>query len=183
MNNFDIAIIDEPKDYNEILSKLLACPTITNKNWVFEQYDHMVQTNTAVLPGSDAAVIRLKGTEKGIAAVTDCNSRYCYLNPNKGAQIAVAEAARNLVCSGALPAAATDCLNFGNPEKPDRFWYFKNCIEGIIESCKEFKIPVISGNVSFYNESPNGAINSTPSIFIFFPPSLCYVLLFVLKFI
>jgi phosphoribosylformylglycinamidine synthase len=124
----------------------------------------MVQTNTVVLPGSDAAVIRLKGTNKAIAATTDCNSRYCFLNPYRGAQIAVAEAARNLVCSGAHPAAVTDCLNFGNPEKPESFWQFKNCLEGIVRVCKEFNISVVSGNVSFYNESPKSAINPTPTI-------------------
>ncbi|MFC1571444.1 phosphoribosylformylglycinamidine synthase subunit PurL [Candidatus Margulisiibacteriota bacterium] len=164
VNNLDLSSIPEPKDYNDVLLKLLASPTIASKEWVYEQYDHMVQTNTVVLPGSDAAVLRLKGTKKGLAATTDCNSRYCYLNPRRGAMIAVAEAARNLVCSGADPAAVTDCLNFGNPEKPDRFWYFKNCIEGIIEACKAFNVAVVSGNVSFYNESPKGAINPTPTI-------------------
>jgi phosphoribosylformylglycinamidine synthase len=124
----------------------------------------MVQTNTTVLPGSDTAVLRIKGTKKGIAATTDCNSRYCYLNPQRGAQIAVAEAARNLVCSGADPAAVTDCLNFGNPEKPDRFWYFKNCVQGIADACNAFNVAVVSGNVSFYNESPKGAIYPTPNI-------------------
>jgi len=110
------------------------------------------------------AVIRLKKTNKAIAATTDCNSRYCFLNPYRGAQIAVAEAARNLVCSGAEPVAVTDCLNFGNPEKPDRFWQFKNCVEGISDACRFFNIPVVSGNVSFYNESAKGAIYPTPTI-------------------
>ena len=150
--------------YNDVLLKLLASPTIASKEWVYEQYDHMVQTNTVVLPGSDASVLRVKGKTWGLGATTDCNSRYCYLNPYVGAQIAVAEAARNLVCSGADPAAVTDCLNFGNPEKPDRYWYFKNCVQGIIDTCKSFNIAVISGNVSFYNESPKGAINPTPGI-------------------
>ncbi|MBU1810746.1 MAG: phosphoribosylformylglycinamidine synthase subunit PurL [Candidatus Omnitrophica bacterium] len=164
LNKLDVTKLYEPKDYNEVLLKLLNCPTICNKAWVYEQYDHMVQTNTIILPGMSAAVIRLKGTNKAIAATTDCNSRFCYLNPYRGAQMAVAEAARNLVCSGAEPAAVTDCLNFGNPEKPDRFWYFKNCVEGIADTCKFFNIPVISGNVSFYNESPKGAIYPTPTI-------------------
>ncbi|MEW5758645.1 MAG: phosphoribosylformylglycinamidine synthase subunit PurL [Candidatus Omnitrophota bacterium] len=153
-----------PKDYNQILLELLSSPTICNKAYVYEQYDHMVQANTVVMPGSDAAVLRIKGTKKAISATTDCNSRYCFLNPKLGAQIAIAEAARNLVCSGADPAAITDCLNFGNPEKPDRYWHFKNCIEGIIKACKSFNIPVVSGNVSFYNESPKGAIYPTPGI-------------------
>ncbi|MFC1808266.1 phosphoribosylformylglycinamidine synthase subunit PurL, partial [Candidatus Omnitrophota bacterium] len=156
--------ISEPSDYNEVLTKMMRCHTIANKRWIYQQYDHMVQTNTVVLPGSDAAVIRLKGTKKSIAATSDCNSRYCFLNPFRGAQIAVAEAARNLTCSGADPAAVTDCLNFGNPEKPDRYWYFKNAVEGIVGACKSFRLAVISGNVSFYNESPQGAIYPTPTI-------------------
>jgi phosphoribosylformylglycinamidine synthase len=164
LNKLALRKIPEPKDYNRVLLKLLAAPSITNKNWVYEQYDHMVQTNTVVLPGSDAAVLRLKGTKKGIAATCDCNSRYCFLNPYRGAQIAVAEAARNLVCSGAHPVAVTDCLNFGNPEKPESFWQFKNCVEGIADACRSFNISVVSGNVSFYNESPKGAINPTPTI-------------------
>lgn len=165
LNKLDVTKIPEPKNCNKVLLEILSSPSISSKAWVYEQYDHMVQTNTVTLPGNcDAAVIRLKGTTKAIAATTDCNSRYCYLNPYKGAQLAVAEAARNLVCSGAEPAAVTDCLNFGNPEKPDRFWYFKNCTEGIVSACKFLNIPVVSGNVSFYNESPKGAIYPTPTI-------------------
>lgn len=160
----DLSRLAEPNNYNDVLLKLLAAPTIASKEWVYEQYDHMVQTNTVVLPGSDASVLRIKGKKWGLAATSDCNSRYCYLNPYRGAQIAVAEAARNLVCSGADPAAVTDCLNFGNPEKPDRFWYFKNCVEGIAAACKSLNLPVVSGNVSLYNESPKGAINPTPTI-------------------
>lgn len=164
LNNLDLNTIRKPDNYNQVLLKLLSSPSICNKAWVYEQYDHMVQTNTLSLPGSDAAILRIKGTKKAIAATTDCNSRYCYLNPYRGAQIAVAEASRNLVCSGAEPAAVTDCLNFANPEKPDRFWQFKNCIEGIISSCEAFNLPVVSGNVSFYNESAQGAIYPTPTI-------------------
>jgi len=164
LNKLELSKIPEPKDYNKVLLKLLKAPSITNKAWGYEQYDHMVQTNTIVLPGSDAAVLRLKGTSRAIAATTDCNSRYCFLNPYRGAQIAVAEAARNLVCSGAHPAAVTDCLNFGNPEKPESFWQFKNCVEGIADACRSFNIAVVSGNVSFYNESPKSAINPTPTI-------------------
>jgi len=165
VRNFDFDSIPETTDYNDVLLKLISSPNIASKWRVYEQYDHMVRLNTVILPGSDAAVLRI--TQKppmGIAMTTDCNGRYCYLNPYKGAQIAVAEAARNLVCSGADPAAVTDCLNFANPDKPDRYWQFKNCIEGIIDSCKFFKTPVISGNVSFYNESPNGPIYPTPTI-------------------
>ncbi len=164
INQLDLDTISEPEDYSKVLLKLLSSLSIASKEWVYEQYDHMVQTNTIVLPGSDAAVLRLKGRDKALAATSDCNSRYCYLNPKAGARIAVAEAARNIVCSGAEPAAVTDCLNFANPEKPDRYWYFKNCIEGIVDACKTFNIAVVSGNVSFYNESTEGPIYPTPTI-------------------
>ncbi|MCK5594761.1 phosphoribosylformylglycinamidine synthase subunit PurL [bacterium] len=164
INNLDIDVVHEPSDYNIVLLNLLKSPSIASKEWVYEQYDHMIQLNTVVLPGSDAAVIRLKGTNKAIAATTDCNSRYCYLNPYRGAQIAVAEAARNLVCSGAEPASVTDCLNFGNPKKPDRYWQFKNCVQGITDACEFFDVSVASGNVSFYNENPAGAVYPTPAI-------------------
>jgi phosphoribosylformylglycinamidine synthase subunit PurL len=152
------------KDHNKQLLKLLSDPNIASKKMVYEQYDHMVQTNTAVYPGGDASVIRLKGKEWGIAATTDCNGRYCQADPYTGAQIAVAEAARNLVVTGAEPAAVTDCLNFGNPEKPDRFYQFKSCVEGIADACKFLELPVVSGNVSLYNESPKGPILPTPTI-------------------
>jgi len=152
------------KDFNQVLLKLLSSPNIASKEWVYRQYDYMVQTNTVVLPGSDAAVLRLKGTNKAIAVTTDCNSRYCYLNPYRGAQIALVEAMRNLVCVGAEPAGITDCLNFANPEKPDRYWQFKECVRGITDACQFFQVPVVSGNVSFYNESPKGAIYPTPTI-------------------
>ncbi|MCJ7822419.1 MAG: AIR synthase related protein, partial [Armatimonadetes bacterium] len=126
------------------------------------QYDHMVQTNTVVAPGGDAAVLQLKGYRQGIAVTTDGNGRYCYLDPYLGAQLVVAEAARNLVCVGAEPAGVTDCLNFGNPEKPDRFWQFKRCVEGLADACRFFGLPVVSGNVSFYNETPDTAVYPTP---------------------
>lgn len=164
VNKLDSKSIPEPNDYNKVLAELLKHPSIASKESIWEQYDHMVQTNTMVLPGSDAAVIKLKGTNKALAATSDCNSTYCYLDPYTGAQIAVAEAARNLVCTGADPAAVTDCLNFGNPEKPDRYWYFKNCVIGITDTCSFFNLAVVSGNVSFYNENPNGSINPTPTI-------------------
>lgn len=164
VNSLNLNIIPEPEDYSKALFKLLSSLSIASKEWVYQQYDHMVQTNTTVLPGSDAAVLRLKGRDKALAVTSDCNSRYCYLNPKIGAQIAVAEAARNLVCSGADPAAVTDCLNFANPEKLDRYWYFKECIEGIVDACTGFNIAVVSGNVSFYNESTKGPIYPTPTI-------------------
>ncbi len=156
--------IKQPKDLNKVLLQLLSSPNIASKKAIYEQYDHMVQVNTSVYPGGDASVIRVKGKKWGIAATTDCNSRYCFLNPYKGAQIAVAEACRNLVVTGADPAAVTDCLNFGNPEKPDRYYYFKRSVEGISDICRAWKLPVVSGNVSFYNESPTGAIYPTPAI-------------------
>lgn len=164
INKLEINKITEPKNYNQVLLKLLGSASVASKEWVYQQYDHMVQTNTVVLPGSDAAVLKLKGLDKGLSVTTDCNSIYCYLNPYRGAQIAVAEAARNLACSGAEPAAVTDCLNFGNPTKPDRFWQFKKCVEGIVSACQFFDLPVVSGNVSFYNESQKGAIFPTPTI-------------------
>ncbi len=164
VQDYDLVSIPEPTDYKEALLKLLDSPTIASKRWVYEQYDHMVQTNTAVLPGSDAAVLRVRGTKKGIALVTDCNGRYCYLVPFVGAQIAVAEAARNLACSGARPIGVTDCLNFGNPEKPEVFWQFKRAVEGMAEACEFFNAPVVSGNVSFYNETPEMAVYPTPVV-------------------
>ncbi len=151
-------------DFNAALLKILDSPTVASKEWIYRQYDHMVGTATVMLPGSDAAVIRIKGTEKRIAMSTDCNATYCYLDPYEGGKIAVAEAARNLVCSGALPLSVTDNLNFGNPMKPEVFWTFRKCIEGIRDACLEFETPVSGGNVSFYNESPKGAIDPTPTI-------------------
>ncbi len=152
------------QDPTAALCSLLATPTIANKAWVYEQYDHMVRTNTVVRPGSDAAVIRIKGTEKGLAMTTDGNGRYCLLSPYIGGSIAVAEAARNLVCSGAVPIGATDCLNFGNPERPDVMWQFISVIEGIKDACEALQVPIVSGNVSFYNETNGLSIYPTPII-------------------
>ncbi|HUT73378.1 MAG TPA: phosphoribosylformylglycinamidine synthase subunit PurL [Armatimonadota bacterium] len=160
----DLSALRLPRDYGRVLLDLLASPNLASKRWVWEQYDHMVQVNTVVLPGGDAAVLRIKGTPHGIAVTTDCNSRYCYLDPYVGAQIAVAEAARNVVCTGAEPAGITDGLNFGNPEKPDRFWQFRRAVEGLVAACRAFRLPVVSGNVSFYNESQADAIYPTPVI-------------------
>lgn len=165
IRKLDVKALGQPKDYNAALLRILTSPTIANKHWVYEQYDHMVQTNTVVLPGiGDSAVLRLKDSNKAIAVTMDCNGRYCYLDPYRGAQIAVAEASRNLVCVSAQPAAITNCLNFGNPQKPDRFWQFKNCLQGIADACRFFHLSVVSGNVSFYNENPHGAIYPTPTI-------------------
>ncbi len=152
------------QDPTELLLALLASPTIASKAWVFRQYDHMVRTNTVVRPGSDAAVIRVKGTTKALAMTADGNGRYCLLNPYIGASIAVAEAARNLVCSGAEPIGLTDCLNFGNPERPDIMWQFMLAIEGIRDACETLSIPVVSGNVSLYNETNGLSIYPTPII-------------------
>jgi phosphoribosylformylglycinamidine synthase len=156
--------LEIPADLNGVLMKLLASPSIASKEWVYRQYDHMVMTNTAVAPGSDAAVIRIRGTNKAIALTTDCNSRYCYLNPGVGGAIAIAEAARNLVCSGARPLAVTDGLNFGNPEKPGVFWQFRQAVSGMSEACRVLDTPVISGNVSFYNETDTHAVFPTPVV-------------------
>ena len=164
INHFDFEQLEQPKDLNVVLQKLLANPNIASKSWVYEQYDTMVRTNSVILPGSDAAVIRIKSTNKALAMTTDCNGRYVYLNPRRGAQIAVAEAARNVVCTGAKPLAVTNCLNFGNPYKPESFWQFKEAVLGMGEACRVFETPVTGGNVSFYNESPDGAIYPTPVI-------------------
>lgn len=157
--------IKVPKNLNNVLIKLLSSPNIANKRWVYEQYDHMVQTNTIVLPGAaDASVLRLKDTGKAISLTTDGNGRYCYLDPYTGGMIALCEAARNVVCTGAEPIAMTNCLNFGNPEKPDIMWQFVKAVEGIADACKALGIPVISGNVSFYNENNGIAVHPTPVI-------------------
>ena len=160
----DFNRISAPNDFNSVLKKLLDHPTIASKRWIWEKYDHMVRTDTVFLPGHDAALIRIKGTQKGIAVSTDCNALYCYLDPFEGGKIAVAEAARNVVCSGAVPLGVTNCLNFGNPMKPEIFWQFHQSVNGIIAACKALKTPVTGGNVSFYNESPAGAIYPTPTI-------------------
>jgi phosphoribosylformylglycinamidine synthase len=160
----DLVAISEPQDFNGVLKRLLSYPSIASKVWVWRQYDHMVRTDTVFYPGHDASLIRIKGTQKGIAVSTDCNSLYVYLDPLEGGKIAVAEAARNVVCSGARPIGMTNCLNFGNPMKPEIFWQFHSAVSGIIESCKALEIPVTGGNVSFYNESPQGAIYPTPTI-------------------
>ena len=162
----DLSQLPEPDDYNAVLLKLLASPSIASKRWVYDQYDSMVQTQTTVLPGAaDAAVLRLRDSgNKALALTTDCNPRYCYLDPYLGAQIAVAEAARNLSCVGATPLAVTDCLNFASPEKPEGFWQFERAVAGLADACEAFGTPVISGNVSFYNETPECAIYPTPTV-------------------
>jgi phosphoribosylformylglycinamidine synthase len=160
----NLEVLKEPDDFNEILLKLIGSPSLASKRWVYEQYDHMVRTNTVVLPGGGASVIRVKGTQKGLALTVDGNSRYCLLNPYLGGQIIVAEAARNVVCVGARPLALTNCLNFGNPERLEVMWQFALAVEGISETARQFKIPVVSGNVSFYNETQGVGIYPTPVI-------------------
>ncbi len=168
VRKFDFKVIPKPENLNSVVLKLLSSPTIANKKWIYRQYDHMVQINTVVYPGSDAAVLRIKGSKKGISISSDCNSRYCYLNPYEGGKIAVAEAARNVACSGAVPKAITNCLNFGSPEDPEIMWQFVKCTDGMADACKVLGTPVVSGNVSFYNETAVGegkrAIFPTPTV-------------------
>ncbi len=156
--------IPAPGDYDRSLTQLLASPNIASREWVFSQYDQFVGGNTVVRPGSDAAVVRVKGTEKALALSVDCNSRYCMLDPYVGAMTAVVEAARNVVCSGAEPIGVTDCLNFGNPEKPEVMWQFREAVNGIRDACDALSLPVVSGNVSFYNETEGRPIPPTPTI-------------------
>jgi len=160
----NLSDVEIPEDLNLALLKLLASPNIASKRWVYEQYDTSVRTGTVVGPGSDACVIRLRKSNKAIAATTDCNGRYCYLNPRMGGRIAVAEAARNLVCSGAKPLAITNCLNFGNPYDPEVYWTFAECVAGMGEACRTFDTPVTGGNVSFYNEDPQRIVYPSPVV-------------------
>ncbi|MDM5335289.1 phosphoribosylformylglycinamidine synthase subunit PurL [Ureibacillus composti] len=154
----------EVQDYKETLKSLLQAPTVASKEWVYDQYDYQVRTSTVVTPGSDSAVVRVRGTNKGLAMTTDCNSRYIYLDPETGGKIAVAEAARNIVASGGQPLAITDCLNFGNPEKPEIFWQIEKSADGIAAACTALNSPVIGGNVSLYNERSGEAVYPTPTI-------------------
>ncbi|UCH51071.1 MAG: phosphoribosylformylglycinamidine synthase subunit PurL [Chloroflexota bacterium] len=166
LQEFDVTSVPDlvRKNANSTLLRLLASPNIASKRCIYRQYDHQVGDNSVVLPGSDAAVLRIKGTKKAISLTTDGNARYCYVNPYLGGIIAVAEAARNLACSGAQPLALTNCLNFGNPEKDDVYYQLKECIAGMARACRELKIPVISGNVSLYNETKGEAIYPTPVV-------------------
>jgi phosphoribosylformylglycinamidine synthase II len=155
---------EEVTDLGGALRTVLGSPTVASKAWVYNQYDYMVRTSTAVRPGSDAAVVTIQGTRKGLAMTTDCNGRYVYLDPEVGGRIAVSEAARNIVCSGAEPLAITDNLNFGNPEKPDVFWQMERAVDGMAEACRVLNTPVIGGNVSLYNENTTGSIYPTPVV-------------------
>ncbi|BAU29868.1 phosphoribosylformylglycinamidine synthase [Aneurinibacillus soli] len=160
----DTTALAEPADYTAALKQVLGAPTVASKEWVYNQYDYMVRTNTAVVPGSDAAVVAIRGTRKALAMSIDCNGRYVYLDPEVGGAIAVAEAARNVVCSGAEPLGVTDCLNFGNPEKPEIFWQFEKAVDGMAEACRVLSAPVIGGNVSLYNETNGEAVYPTPVV-------------------
>ncbi len=162
--NIDFNNLPQPDDLKVTFQKVFSSPNIASKKWVYEQYDSMVRTNTVVGPGGDSAVVRIKDTKKAIAMNTDCNGRYVYLNPKEGTKIAVAESARNIVCSGGQPLAVTNCLNFGNPYDPEIYWTFKEAIEGMGEACRFFDTPVTGGNVSFYNESPDTTVYPTPVI-------------------
>ena len=160
----DLSALPLPTDYAAVLTSLLTAPNLASKEWVYRQYDFLVGGNTVVQPGSDAAVIRLKASDKGLGISVDCNSRYCALDPERGAAIAVAESARNLAVSGARPVALSDCLNFGNPEKPEVMWQFVQAIDGMRAACEALEVAVVSGNVSFYNETDGQAIPPTPTV-------------------
>lgn len=162
--SFDSTSYAEVTDLAGALEKVLASPTVASKEWVYNQYDYMVRTSTVIQPGSDAAVVSVPGTRKALAMTTDCNGRYAYLDPEAGGKIAVSEAARNVVCSGAEPLAITDNLNFGSPEKPEIFWQLEKAADGMAEACRKLNSPVIGGNVSLYNENAKGAIYPTPVV-------------------
>jgi phosphoribosylformylglycinamidine synthase subunit PurL len=164
LEHLDLSKVSEPTDLGATLKLVLGSPNIASKEWVYRQYDHFVRSNTVVAPGADAAVIRVKGTEKGLAFTVDGNSRYCYLDPYVGGALAVAEAARNLACVGARPIGLTDCLNFGSPENPEVMWQFSQVIQGMRDTCIALKVPVVSGNVSFYNETDGVPIYPTPTV-------------------
>jgi len=164
LQSLDMDSIALPDDYNEVFLRLVASTNISSREFIYSQFDYMVRTDTVVEPGSDAAVVRIKGTKRAIALTVDCNPLYCYLDPKSGAGAAVAEAARNLVCSGATPLALTDCLNFGNPERPEVMWQFVEAVAGIKAACLALNVPVIGGNVSFYNETSGRGVFPTPTI-------------------
>ena len=164
VRTFDPEEYPQPDDYNLVLKRLLAHPNLCSRRSIFEQYDHQVGADTVVLPGADAAVMRIKGTKLGFALTTDGRGRHCYLDPRGGGAATVAEAYRNLSCVGAEPVAITNCLNFGNPEKPEGYYQLAECIEGMAEACEAFETPVVSGNVSLYNETEAGAVYPTPVV-------------------
>jgi phosphoribosylformylglycinamidine synthase len=158
----DVAGLGAPPAPRDIFRRLLASPEIASKRWVYRQYDHMVRTNTLVLPGMGAGVVRVKGTRRALAMSVDGNGRFVYLDPHLGAQLAVAEAARNVACAGALPIGATNCLNFANPQRPEIMWQFARAVEGIGVACRALDIPITGGNVSLYNETDGRGVLPTP---------------------
>ena len=158
----DLAALPAPAELSQMWLDLLGAPVIASKRWVYRQYDHMVRTNTLALPGLGAGVVRVKGTGRALAFSVDGNGRYCYLDPGEGGRLAVAEAARNVACAGAVPIGATNCLNFGNPERPEIMWQFVQTVDGIAEACRALEIPITGGNVSLYNETDGQAIYPTP---------------------
>jgi phosphoribosylformylglycinamidine synthase len=165
VKKFSINSIPEPLHLKTIAEQLIALPSIASKRWIYTQYDSMVGTvNASTNAPSDASIVAVKGTTKGIAVTTDCNSRYVYADPYKGAMIAVSEAARNIVCSGGQPLGITNCLNFGNPYDPEVYYQFVHAIKGMGEACRKFDTPVTGGNVSFYNQNPDGPVYPTPTI-------------------
>jgi len=164
LSSFDPLALPAPHDLQSVMLDLLAAPGIACKEWVYRQYDQQVGLNTLMLPGSDAGVLRIKGTRRAVALSTDCNARYTFIDPRAGAAMAVAEAARNVSVSGARPLGVTDCLNFGSPERPEILWQFKEAVAGIAEACRALDVPVVGGNVSFYNETQGQAILPTPVI-------------------
>ena len=165
INKFSISSVAEPKNLKSIAEQIIKLPSIASKRWIYTQYDSMVGTvNTSTNTPTDAAVVIVKGSKKGLAVTTDCNSRYVYADPYKGTMIAVSEAARNIVCSGGQPLGVTNCLNFGNPYDPEVYYQFVHAIKGMGEACRKFDTPVTGGNVSFYNQNPDGPVNPTPTI-------------------
>jgi phosphoribosylformylglycinamidine synthase len=158
----DLGALGQPLAARDVFRRLLASPGIASKRWVYRQYDHMVRTNTLVFPGMGAGVVRVKGTNRALALSVDCNGRFVYLDPRRGAQLAVAEASRNVACAGAEPIGATNCLNFGNPQKPEIMWQFAKAVEGMGEACRALGIPITGGNVSLYNETDGKGVLPTP---------------------
>ncbi len=163
-NELDRSALPARKSCADAFRAILGSPTVASKRWVYRQYDHMVRTNSLVLAGMGAGVVRIKGTNRALAMSTDGNGRYCYLDPRRGAMLALAEAARNVACAGALPIGGTNCLNFGNPERPEIMWQFVEAVEGLADACRALDIPITGGNVSLYNETDGQAIYPTPII-------------------
>jgi phosphoribosylformylglycinamidine synthase len=164
LQSLPLEMMPVPGDLTKVLLMMVESPSLGSKAWIWRQYDHMVGTATLLAPGADAAVIRLRHGTTAIALSVDGNPRHCLLNPYQGAAMAAAEGARNLVCVGATPVAVTDCLNFGNPEQPETMWQFAACVEGLADACRQLALPVVSGNVSFYNETNGQPIYPSPVV-------------------